>query len=68
MGKLAVSWSEMRANESGNEGGLLRAEVVTYDDAPDECTIYPENVSEEQRTTAWITARGGSFCPVSSQE
>jgi hypothetical protein len=68
MGWLPLSGSEMRANESGNEGGLLRAEVVTYDDAPDECTIFPEDVSEEQRTTAWITARGGSFCRVSSQE
>jgi len=40
----------------------FRAAVVDYDDAPDECTIYPRTVSEDQRTTAWITAREGSFC------
>jgi len=68
MGYLVVSRSEMRANESGNTGGLLSAEVVSYDDAPDECTIFPEDVSEEQRTTAWITARGEAFCAVHTRE
>ena len=42
----------------------FRAAVVDYDDAPDECTIYPRTVSERQRTTAWITAREGSFHPL----
>lgn len=68
MGNVGVSRSEMRVNESGNTGGLLRAEVVNYDDAPDECTIFPEDVSEERRTTVWITARGDSFCSVRSYE
>lgn len=68
MWDFAVSPSEMRGNESGTTDGLLRAEVVSYDDEPDECTIYPEDVSDEQRTTAWITARGDAFCSVCSRE
>lgn len=39
----------------------LRATVVEYDDAPDECTMYPEDASEWERMTTWITAREGSF-------
>jgi len=65
---FTVSQSEMRGNESGTTDGLLTAEIVSYDDGPDECTIYPEDVSDEQRTTAWITARGDAFCSVSSRE
>ena len=68
MGWLNVSGSEMRANESGDTEGLLRAEVVNYDDAPDECTIFPDEMDEKQRTTVWITARGESFCSVHSRQ
>jgi hypothetical protein len=68
MAYVIVSGSEMRTNEPGTTGGELSAEVVSYDDAPDECTIYPVDVSEAQRTTAWITARGDSFCSVCSKE
>lgn len=39
----------------------LIATVVTYDDAPDECTIHPKSVSDGHRTTAWISAKEGSF-------
>lgn len=35
--------------------------IVTYDDAPDECTIYPENVDEAMESTTWISAQAGSF-------
>lgn len=68
MGYSSVSGIEMRANERETTGGLLRAEVVSYDDAPDECTVFPEDVAEEQRTTAWITARGESFCSVHTRQ
>ena len=46
---------------------LFQSKVVTYDDAPDECTIYPKRVREDRKTTAWITAREGSFCAVQSR-
>lgn len=42
----------------------LRATVVEYDDRPDECTIHPPTVSDDHRTTAWITAEAGSFVDV----
>lgn len=38
------------------------ATIVTHEDAPDECTIYPRDVDEASRTTTWITAKEGSFC------
>lgn len=44
----------------------LRATVVEYDDAPDECTIFPGNVSEWERLTTWITAQEGSFVDLQS--
>ena len=39
----------------------LAADIVTYPDAPDECTLSPREVTEDQTTTAWITARGDAF-------
>jgi hypothetical protein len=38
-----------------------RAVVEEYDDAPDECTIFPRSAKAESVTTEWITAREGSF-------
>ncbi len=58
----------MRANEGDGQGVLLRAEIVEYDDAPSECTIYPDDVTEAQRATTWITARGDAFCSLHSRE
>ncbi|WP_422656516.1 DUF7511 domain-containing protein [Natronomonas sp.] len=48
--------------------GLLESVVVDYDDAPSECTIYPADSDIEERTTAWITAKEGSFCPITSRQ
>lgn len=39
----------------------LRSTVVEYEDAPDECTIFPGNVAGCERTTTWITAEEGAF-------
>jgi hypothetical protein len=39
----------------------FEATVVSYDDAPDECTIYPTDITGDRRTTTWITAKEGSF-------
>ncbi|WP_159077131.1 DUF7511 domain-containing protein [Halococcoides cellulosivorans] len=40
----------------------LEAVVVSHDHAPDECTVSPREVDEARQTTAWITAREGSYC------
>jgi hypothetical protein len=45
----------------------FEATVVRYEDAPDECTIYPTDVSGHRRTTTWITAKEGSFCSLPSR-
>jgi hypothetical protein len=45
----------------------FEATVVSYEDAPDECTIYPTDVSGHRRTTTWITAKEGSFCQLPSR-
>lgn len=39
----------------------LRAIVVEYDDAPDECTVYPAGATGDALVTRWVTAREGSF-------
>lgn len=41
------------------------AKIVAYDDAPDECTIYPYNVDESARATTWVSAKAGSFYSIS---
>lgn len=56
------SWRWMSSHRSHDQQfGPLIATVVTYDDAPDECTIHPKTVPDGQRTTAWISAKEGSF-------
>jgi hypothetical protein len=37
------------------------ASVVPYDDAPDECTIFPVDAAEADLVTTWISAAEGSF-------
>lgn len=37
------------------------ATVVSYDDEPDECTIYPANATDEEVVTTWISAKSGSY-------
>ena len=39
----------------------LRAVVERYDDAPDECTIYPAGVDEHKRMATWISASEPAF-------
>ncbi|KAB1198102.1 MULTISPECIES: hypothetical protein [Haloferax] len=35
--------------------------VAPYDDAPDECTIFPAGLSEEELLTTWVSAAEGSY-------
>lgn len=42
----------------------FEASIVTYDDAPDECTIYPGDVDDAVQATTWISAQAGSFCSI----
>lgn len=44
----------------------LQATVVEYEDGPDECTIYPNGVSEVERMTTWISATEGSYVDLDS--
>ena len=44
----------------------LRATVVEYEDAPDECTIFPRGVSGVERMTTWISAEEGSYVDLAS--
>lgn len=44
----------------------LRATIVEYEDAPDECTIFPRDVSDVERMTTWISAEEGSYVDLGS--
>lgn len=35
--------------------------IEEYEGQSDECTLYPPNVSDEEITTRWITAKGDAF-------
>jgi hypothetical protein len=39
----------------------FRAVVERYRDEPNQCTIFPADIDEEKRTTAWITAVDPAF-------
>lgn len=39
----------------------LHSVVVSYEDGPDECTIYPRERSHHDRTSVWLTAPATSF-------
>lgn len=56
----------MKSTEALPPFESFQSKVVRYDDAPDECTIYPKHAPEDRKMTAWITAREGSFCSVQS--
>jgi hypothetical protein len=44
-------------------GFALHGHVERYDDAPDECTIFPRTATSDlPRTTTWVTAQEGSYC------
>lgn len=56
----------MQSNERAPAFESFAAKVVSYDDDPDQCTIFPTDVSEDQRTTTWISAEEGSYCSLHS--
>jgi hypothetical protein len=35
--------------------------LVSHADAPDELTLYPADVAEDEITTTWITAQEGAY-------
>jgi hypothetical protein len=37
------------------------ARIEAYDDAPDECTIYPEDADADELPTTWVSAESGSY-------
>ncbi|WP_423751102.1 DUF7511 domain-containing protein [Salinirarus marinus] len=39
----------------------LRSVVVDYDVGANRCTLYPADVSEEERLTHWLTADEDAF-------
>lgn len=48
--------------QGGEVAFEVRAIVESYDNRPDQCTLYPVTVSEDdERLTTWITAESGSF-------
>lgn len=57
-----IPGDEMELDGDDHRIESLEATVVNYDDAPDECTIYPRAVRTEQRTTVWLSAKEGSYC------
>ena len=55
---------EQHSPEHPRRSVALKAVIEEYADEPDECTIYPDPAPREQETTAWISAKTGSFVPL----
>lgn len=49
------------STDSGETLWQYAAAIVHYDDASDECTIYPTDVEEWELVTTWISAQEGSY-------
>ena len=56
VGPLADSASTVEPPEQ-----TCLARIEEYDDAPDECTIYPADATQTELTTTWVSARANSF-------
>lgn len=52
----------------GVRGATMRlcSTVVEYEDAPNECTIYPRGVSGMERMTTWMSAKEGAYVDLDS--
>jgi len=48
------------SNDESADGGF-RAVVERYQDAENQCTIFPADAGVDERTTTWITAKSPSF-------
>lgn len=53
---------------SADRLGDLIATVIKHDLRPDECTIYPRDVTDEELVTKWITAEEGSYVELEAME
>ncbi|VTT88152.1 hypothetical protein DM2_1486 [Halorubrum sp. DM2] len=45
---------------------VFEAAIVSDNGRSTECTIFPRDVDEDRRTTAWITAHEGAYCSAAS--
>jgi len=50
-----------RPGSRTDTGQTLRAVVERYDDAPNQCTLYPEESDKHERMATWITAQEPAF-------
>lgn len=55
-----------RDGEAPGRRLTIEGTVVRYDDRPDECTLHPADPTERECTTAWITAKEGSYVSASA--
>jgi hypothetical protein len=57
----------MRSNEPPDDSVVrltttdYRAIVEQYDDEPDQCTIFPVETEDMDRSSSWVTAKAPGF-------
>jgi len=56
-----MSMDSTRRPDHGPDSPSLRAVVERYEDAPNQCTIYPEEMDAHERMAVWITAQEPGF-------
>lgn len=56
-----TEFDEEDIEEYNATGPELRARTTTLEDGTMECTIYPADVHDDQKTARWITAERGSY-------
>ncbi|ELZ96482.1 hypothetical protein C440_05023 [Haloferax mucosum ATCC BAA-1512] len=53
--------TETMGSRTPTDDAEYTAIVAPYDDAPDECTIFPAGLSETEMMTTWISAQEGGY-------
>lgn len=62
--RIGLSVSVTHTGDGDGPWTTYQAEIVGYDEEPDLCTIYPEDCSDRDLLTTWISAEEGSFLPL----
>ncbi|MFB6151456.1 MAG: hypothetical protein ABEJ40_06590 [Haloarculaceae archaeon] len=50
--------------DDGHTG--YRAIIERYENAPDQCTIFPADAADDERTVSWISAENPAFVDLRS--
>lgn len=64
---MSSEQTEDDATRDAARSGGFRAVVERYRDEPNQCTIFPKEMDQEERVTTWISAKEPSYVDLWTQ-